>query len=493
MNAAKAPDPPYDIDVEQALLGCVMLDKINLGKVLDLKPEAFFDPVHQRAWRAVLKIAEDNKNVTYVTVGAMLQGDAGLLEVGGGAYLRSLCRAAPAMPNVRDYAQILADLASKRALIRLGEDLVQTCYVSPLDATPAMIVAEHQKQLERLEQGLTLDDRDGYVPFGQLIETELRKAERYAMGEKVDAILSYVDGFDELTGGMQADDFIVVAGRPGMGKTVSLTKKVLACARQGRPAIFFEFEMSRAQLGHRFISDWLFRTKQDNPLLFSYFRTGRVRGDHLEAAAKAQAELGELPIHVIDRAGLTIEQMTARADRIIQKAGKMGLVAVDYLQLVEAGDRYAGNKVAEVSEISGGLKKMAKRLHCPVVTASQLSRKVEDRPEKDRMPRMADLRETGAIEQDADIIEGLLRRVVYVERRKPEKNDPKRLDWLGEMDKYQNVLEVDVMKNRGGPTGSFECFVHIGAGAIRNVTKADEQAPEQVNMAMEFGIPDRRN
>lgn len=490
MNAAPAQEPPFNIEVEQALLGVCMIDRKAAAMVADLEAEAFYDPLHQRCWAAIRGLQERNKVATYVTVAAELTPDKGLEEVGGGGYLRSLCRAAPAMANVRDYGQIIADLASRRALIRAGEDLVQAAYVAPADATSTTILAEHRRQIEGIERGLALDERDGYLPFEAAITVELERAEAALNGDRPEAILTGITELDKLTGGLQSDDVAIVAGRPGMGKTIALEKLTLACARQGRPAVFFEFEMSRGQLVHRIMSDWLYQPGQGKPVEFSQFRRGTLTTEQLDTLAKARAELGRLPIHIFDRAGLTVEQMGARADRIFQKAGKMGLLAVDYLQLVTPGGRYAGDRYAEVSEVSGALKRLAKRLKCPVLTASQLSRRVEDRPEKDRMPRMPDLRESGAIEQDADIIAGLLRRAVYIAKREPKKTDARHLDWVAEMAEAETVLDVDVMKNRGGPTGTFQTHIHIGAGGIRDLENKDSGPPPA--LALEFGIPERR-
>jgi replicative DNA helicase len=253
-----------------------------------------------------------------------------------------------------------------------------------------------------------------------------------------------------------------------MGKSVLLSHVAKAAAMEGAPALLISLEMPREQNVQRLIADIDYDDHPDSPLHYTWFRRGSLRAEQLDRATRAGIRLRQLPLEIFDNSGVNVHQISALAERFAARQRKMGIVAVDYLQIVAPSDRYSGSKVQEVTEISNGLKSLAKRIGWPVIVGCQLNRLVEGRDIK--RPRLADLRESGAIEQDADVVMGLYRPAYYVEEQRPEygPTDPAWATWKAELDAVRNDLDIIVLKNRNGPTGSVKLHVEIAASAIRN-------------------------
>ncbi len=452
---------PYDIEVEQALLGAILVDNQALEKVSGtLKPEHFYDPLHQRLYEVMCATFERGGLVmTPLTLHAAMKADPGLQEVGGHAYLAGLAQAAPALPNVRDYARILHDLAVRRGLIAIGEDIVNTAYEAPHEKPPQAQIEEAEKALYRLSD--TARYGEGPLDFAESLKRAVDNAERAQLrGGKISGVATGFAELDGLLGGLQPSDLLILAGRPGMGKTSLATNMAFHAARafaqdmedgaevpRGAPVLFFSLEMAAQQLAARILSE---RTEIE----MWKIRNGKFSEAEWEKFVLTMQELSTLPLYIDDTGGISIAQIAARARRL-KREKKIGLVAIDYLQLIEPSRR-AENRVQELTEITKGLKALAKELNVPILALSQLSRGVDSRD--DKRPVLSDLRESGSIEQDADVVMFVYREEYYLKSREPEPGTPDHTKWLEKMERCHRKAEVLVEKHRHGATNKVELF-----------------------------------
>jgi replicative DNA helicase len=469
---------PYDVDIEQALLGAILVDNYSLERVSNLlKPEHFYDPLHQRLYEAIDRMWSKGHAVTPLTLKATMEQDAGLAEVGGQAYLVSLARAAPAIPNVKDYARILADLAMRRELIRLGEDIVNTAYEAPMDASPAEQIEEAEKALYRVAERSRFGE--GPVGFDAALSEAVRLAEQaLARGGHISGVPSGFTDLDSLLGGLHASDLIIIAGRPGMGKTSLATNMAFHAARlwakdkedqaepkRGAPVLLFSLEMAASQLSARILSE-------QTEIEMRKIRTGRFSDPEWERFVHTAQVLGDLPLYIDDTGGISIAQIAARARRL-KREKHIGLIVIDYLQLVEPSSRRFENRVQEISDVTKGLKALAKELSVPVVALSQLSRGVDNRD--DKRPILSDLRESGSIEQDSDVVMFVYREEYYLKSREPDAGTSDHADWLEKMERVHNRAEILVEKHRHGPTNKIELFFDERFTRFSNLAGPEER------------------
>ena len=451
---------PYDVDVEQALLGAVLIDNYALERVSNiLKPEHFYDPLHQRLFEAIERMWARGHAVTPLTLKSAMDKDEGLSEVGGQEYLVSLARAAPALPNVRDFARILAELAMRRELIRVGEDIVNTAFEAGADMTPQAQIEEAEKALYRVaERGRY---GEGPLGFEDALTAAVKQAEAaLARGGHISGVPSGFTDLDALLGGLHPSDLLIVAGRPGMGKTAFATNMAFHAARvwakdradgeeppRGAPVLLFSLEMAASQLSARILSE-------QTEIEMRKIRTGRFSDAEWDRFVQTAQRLADLPLYIDDTGGISIAQIAARARRL-KRERNIGLIVVDYLQLIEASRR-AENRVQEISEVTKGLKALAKELNLPVVALSQLSRGVDNRD--DKRPVLSDLRESGSIEQDADVVMFVYREEYYLKSREPDIGTSEHTQWMEKMERAHNRAEIMVEKHRHGPTNKIELF-----------------------------------
>lgn len=451
---------PYDVDVEQALLGAILIDNYALERASNkLKPEHFYDPLHQRLYEAIERMWAKGHAVTPLTLKAALEGDEGLAEVGGQEYLVSLARAAPALPNVRDFARILAELAMRRELIRVGEDIVNTAFEAGADMTPQSQIEEAEKALYRVaERGRY---GEGPLGFDAALTAAVKQAElALARGGHISGVPSGFTDLDSLLGGLHPSDLLIVAGRPGMGKTALATNMAFYCANvwakdkadgsespRGAPVLLFSLEMAASQLSARILSE-------QTEIEMRKIRTGRFTDSEWDRFVQTAQRLSDLPLYIDDTGGISIAQIAARARRL-KREKHIGLIVIDYLQLIEASRR-AENRVQEISEITKGLKALAKELDVPIMALSQLSRGVDNRD--DKRPVLSDLRESGSIEQDADVVMFVYREEYYLKSREPDIGSSEHTQWMEKMERAHNRAEVMVEKHRHGPTNKVELF-----------------------------------
>ena len=451
---------PYDVDVEQALIGAILVDNYALERVSNLlKPEHFYDPLHQRIYEAIERMWARGHAATPLTLKATMGDDEGLAEVGGQAYLVSLARSAPALPNVKDYARILADLAMRRELIRIGEDIVNSAYESPVDMTPAAHIEEAEKALYRVaEKGRY---GEGPLSFDMALSQAVASAEEaLSRGGHISGVPTGFSDLDSLLGGLHSSDLIIIAGRPGMGKTALATNMAFYAARlwakdkadaaepaRGSPVLLFSLEMAASQLSARILSE-------QTEIEMRKIRTGRFTDSEWDRFVRTAQVLGDLPLYIDDTGGISIAQIAARARRL-KREKHIGLIVIDYLQLVESSKRFE-NRVQEISDVTKGLKALAKELSVPVVALSQLSRGVDSRD--DKRPVLSDLRESGSIEQDADVVMFVYREEYYLKSREPEAGTADYDKWVEKLDRVHNRAEIMVEKHRHGPTNKIELF-----------------------------------
>jgi len=450
---------PYDIEVEQALLGAILVDNRAMERASALvKPEHFYDPLHGRIFETMSQMIErGGMVVTPLTLHSTMKADPGVLEVGGQAYFEGLRAAAPSIPNVRDFANILSDHYVRRSLIRIGEDIVNSAYDAPTEKTSKDQIAEAEKALYAVAE--TNKYGEGALDFHEALRRTVEGAERAAArGGRISGVTSGFTDIDNLLGGLQPSDLLILAGRPGMGKTALGTNMAFHAAKQymrdieasaefpsGAPVLFFSLEMAAQQLSGRILSE-------QTELEVWKIRNGRFTESEWEKFILTMQELSSLPLYIDDSGGISIAQIAARARRM-KREKNIGLIIIDYLQLVEPARRHE-NRVQEITEVTKGLKTLAKELNVPVLALSQLSRGVDARD--DKRPVLSDLRESGSIEQDADVVMFVYREEYYLKSREPDAGTPDHAKWMEKLERATNRAEVLVEKHRHGATRSID-------------------------------------
>jgi replicative DNA helicase len=463
----EAPTLPSNIEAEAALLGALMLDNRLVEDVqLKLRSDHFFEPLHGRIYDAILRMTDRNMIANPVTLRPLFDADEAMKEVGGPSYLAQLTGSGAAIIGARDFAQQIYDLALLRALVAVGRDMVEVALDTSEDVLPLDQIERAETELYKVaEQG----GGEGKVKaFAEATRVALETAEKALnSGGHLSGITTGFDSMNGKIGGMHRSDLMILAGRPGMGKTSLATNIAFAAAQRflrdqedgiepaksaGAPTAFFSLEMSADQLATRILAE------QSN-ISSENLRMGKISQAEFRNLARAAAELQSLPLYIDDTPGLTIAALRARARRLKRQKG-IGFIVVDYLQLLQGtGKSSDGNRVQEISEISRGLKQLAKELDLPVLALSQLSRAVEQR--EDKRPQLSDLRESGSIEQDADMVWFVFREDYYVNAKEPKRpmdgDDAKVFEaheqWMLDMQRVYGLAEVIVAKQRHGATG----------------------------------------
>lgn len=466
MNApVKIPDairPPEDVGLEQAVLGACFAHAALIDAVSGAcAPEDFFHEPHPAICAAIFALHADKVPVTPLTVAARLAADAALTDIGGRNYLAGMAMASPSV-GVVALARNLADMRLRREAIEASKECQEALCDPSLGIMEALRPA-----LEMADHAAGVLGKREFIPIKDAAASMLMRAEEAASGKQVVAATTGVRALDEAIGGLQGGDLVVYAGRPGMGKSALLMTSAMRTAMQGRPVLFFSLEMTQERLLQRVGCDLDFDENPAHPISYSWFRNGSAK--HADIGRLAEG-LRRLPdsLTIFENGSLTIQEIAALSRSHAARSASMGLIVIDYLQKVSAGDRYRGNRVQEVTEISGAAKALAMRLKWPVVVGAQLNRGVENRDEK--RPNLTDLRESGAIEQDADAVIGLFRPGYYVDKRKPAlgRMDPAYGAWEVEWEGNKNRLDLLVMKNRNGAEDSLSVFCDMRASAIRN-------------------------
>ena len=442
-------NPPQNISAEQAALGSMLLQEDAILHGVDiLRPEDFYKKSHQIIFKCILELFEKSRGVDLVTLTEELNRVNLLEEIGGVTYLTNLINSVPTAANIEYYIKIIEEKSILRNLINSATKIISMGYEEKEDAKILLDKAEHLI-FEVSERNLG----QSFVPIKELITDSYEKIEDlYHREEFITGVSSGFDEFDEITTGFQPSEFIVIAGRPAMGKTAfCMSVAQYASISQNTPVAIFSLEMSKSQLVQRMLCSEA-RIDAHN------LRKGRLAEKDWAPLSNAAGRLASAPIFIDDTAGITCLEIKAKARRL-KAQYNLGLVIIDYLQLISSSGRIE-NRQQEISEISRSLKGLARELNVPVIAVSQLSRAVEQRIE--RRPRLSDLRESGAIEQDADLVVFIYREEYY--KPKTEK---------------KGIAEVIISKQRNGPTGKVELTFVKEYAKFENLTRIPEEDSER--------------
>jgi len=451
---------PHNIEAEAALLGALMIDNRIAEEIqLKLRPDHFFEPLHARIYEQILRLIDRNMVASPVTLRPLFESDERMQEVGGPAYLAQLTGSAATIVGARDFAEQIYDLALLRALVGVGREMVERAMDTSDEIAPREQIEAAESALYRVaEEG----GAEGSVKtFGAATKLAIQMAEKALNSRSgLSGLTTGLESLNARTGGLQNSDLVILAGRPGMGKSALATNIAFNCARRwvqeeedgiepakraGAPVVIFNLEMSSDQLATRILAE-------QSGISSEMLRMGKISQQDFRNLARAAAELEHLPLYIDDTPALTIAALRTRARRLKRQRG-IGLVIVDYLQLLQGTGRGGNdqNRVQEISEISRGLKTLAKELNVPVLALSQLSRAVEQR--EDKRPQLSDLRESGSIEQDADMVWFIYREEYYLAARQPAEDHPDFPKWQEDMARAYGLAELLVAKQRHGATG----------------------------------------
>ncbi len=447
-NDAAPAAPPHHLEAEQALLGAILFDNETFNRITPkLEPRHFYDPVHGRIFAACAQTIASGHLADGLTMRERFAKDGALKDIGGASYLLTLLEhAAQLSVHAQEYAELIYDLALRRELIRVGNEIAELAENPPDDADATDIIEEAERALFGLaESGAS---SSGFSPFSRALATSIEAAAAaYESQSEVSGLSTGFADLDRMLGGLHGSDLIILAGRPSMGKTALATNIAYNVAKarldaqrsgdfenainKGGVVAFFSLEMSADQLATRLLADAA-EIESDR------IRRGKINKDEFERLSDKAAELQTLPLHIDETGAISIAQLMARARRLQRTIG-LDCIVVDYLQLVTSSSRKSDGRVQEVSEITQGLKALAKDLKAPVIALSQLSRQVENR--EDKRPQLSDLRESGSIEQDADAVLFVYRESYYLERAEPREATDEHFAWQRQLDEVRNQAE----------------------------------------------------
>ncbi|MGQ0675134.1 MAG: replicative DNA helicase [Rhodospirillales bacterium] len=471
--------PPRNLEAEQALLGAILMNNRAHERVSEfLRPEHFSDPANGKIYQAMTVLIDNRQIADVVTLKQLFERDEGLSQIGGVGYLARLAGSVVTVVNAEDYGRTIHDAYLRRELIDLGEQVVNRAHGADMELPAIDQIEQAEQQLYDL--ATTGETRGGFRPLNDAVKEAIVAAE--SAFKRAGHVVGVTTGFRDLDaklGGLHPSDLIVLAGRPAMGKSSLATNIAYNAARaridhgdgEGAVVGFFQLEMSAEQIATRLISE---RAEVASDRI----RRGDIRNEDFARIVEASQELHRLPLYIDDSPALSVSALRTRARRL-QRQRNLGLIVIDYLQLVSpTRGRINDNRVQEISEITRGLKTLAKELHVPVLALSQLSRAVEQR--EDKRPQLADLRESGSIEQDADVVMFIYREEYYHQRavptQRPEESTEKFNDrmqrWQERGDQVHNKAEIIIGKQRHGPTGTVSLFFD------GNFTKFGDLAPD---------------
>src|SRR6187401_1200521 len=476
---------PHNIEAEQSLLGAILVNNDAFYRVSDfLEPRHFFEPLHQTIFETASSLIRMGKVATPVTLKTFLPADTDIGGMTVGQYLARVAAEATTIINAQDYGRTVYDMSLRRDLIRIGEDMVNVAFDAPVDFTPRTQIEDAERQLYELAESGRYDG--GFQRFAQAITTAVDMAARaYQRDGSLSGIATGLRDLDTKMGGLQSSDLIIVAGRPGMGKTALATNIAynIAKAHRGETRAdghiatvdggivgFFSLEMSAEQLATRIIAE---RTGIPS----SHIRRGGITEADFETIKDVSIELQGLPFYVDETGGLSIAQLSARARRLKRQKG-LDVLVIDYIQLLQGSQRKASeSRVQEVTEITTNLKALAKELNVPIVALSQLSRQVENRD--DKRPQLSDLRESGSIEQDADVVLFVFREEYYLSNKEPRPGSDDHAKWMTEMAAVHGKAELIIGKQRHGPTGTVQLAFEAAVTRFADLSP-DDHLPERI-------------
>jgi replicative DNA helicase len=455
--------PPHNLEAEQALLGAILDDnQIFENACESLLPEHFFDPVNAHIFAAAGTLIERGQVADAVTLKTHLENDGALEDVGGTRYLARLLGSMVGRYNAAEYARIIRDLALRRELIAIGKEIVGRAYDPEMESDGGDQIEEAEQRLFELAD--TGRPESGFLDFATALKQAVDTADTAMKRDThITGVTCGLRDLDGMLGGLHNSDLVVLAARPSMGKTALATKIAFSAAKafhdsggtEGAQVAFFSLEMSAEQLANRLLAEQA-QVRSDK------IRRGEITMDDFNRFVEVTRELSAVPLFIDETPALSVAALRSRARRMKRQKG-LGLIVVDYLQLMQGSAR-SENRVQEISQITRGLESIAKELNLPVLALSQLSRAVEQRDPK--IPQLSDLRESGTIEQDADVVMFIYREEYYLARSEPKRRegeaDEKYMERIQQhkeqMATVHNEAEVHIAKQRHGPTGIVELF-----------------------------------
>jgi replicative DNA helicase len=450
---------PANIEAEQALLGAVLFDNAAYERLSDqLQSRHFYEPFHQRLFAAMEEYIRKGQLAEPIVLMERFKQDSAFQELGGLRYLADLVDRAPPAANAADYGRLVYDLALRRDLIRIGGEIALSANTDQEKTAKDQIEVAEQSLYTLAETG---QSSTGFVSFADALHGAVdMAAEAYSRDGGLSGVSTGLYDLDKMIGGLHPSDLVILAGRPSMGKSALAANIAFHVARNyaydlatdgskktssGGVVAFYSLEMSAEQLAMRILAE-------ASGVPSDRLRKGEINASEFGLVRDAALEIQQAPLYFDDTGGLSLAKLAARARRLKRQSG-LDLIVVDYLQLVTGGEgSRIDNRVQEVSMITQGLKALAKELAVPVIALSQLSRQVENR--EDKRPQLSDLRESGSIEQDADMVWFVYRESYYLGRAEPREGTPEHLQWQEDMDRVQNVAEVIIGKQRHGPIGT---------------------------------------
>jgi replicative DNA helicase len=449
---------PHNLEAEQALLGAILIHNEAFDRVSDfLNPEDFYEGLHGAIYEVMSKLLRAGKVATPVTLKSFLpESDLGGITLPN--YLIRLAKSATTIVNATEYGRMIHDLAQRRRLITLGEEVSARAYDAPVDDPPRVQIESAERALYALAETGRIEG--GFQSFSTALSTAIHMAgEAFRRDGGLSGIATGLVDLDQKLGGLQRSDLVILASRPAMGKTSLATNIAFNIARahaaektpegllktvNGGIVGFFSLEMSAEQLATRILAE-------QSGIPSHKIRRGEISQEEFGRLHRAVSEMQTVPLHIDQSGGISIAQLAARARRLKRQKG-LDVLVVDYLQLLSGAGRRTDNRVQELTEITTGLKALAKELDVPILALSQLSRQVESRD--DKRPQLSDLRESGSIEQDADVVMFIFREEYYLHSREPKPGTEEHLTWQSEMERVHGRAEIIIGKQRHGPTGT---------------------------------------
>ncbi len=452
------PALPHNIEAEHALLGCLLYDNFAYEKITDgLRAEHFFEPFHCRLFAALGRAIRQGRLADPILVQDEFKDDPAYNDLGGLSYLALLVDRAPPAVNAPDYARAIRETALRREMVRVGAEMTRAAVAGDEGRSSRELIEQAEQDLYALAE--TGQRQGGFIGFSEALAGAVNMAsEAYSRDGGLAGLATGLADLDGKLGGLHPSDLVIIAGRPSMGKTALATNIAFHVARNyswepqpdgsrktvsGGVVAFFSLEMSAEQLAMRLLAD-VSGVSSDR------IRKGEISAHEFGRVRDASLEIADSPLHIDATGGISMAKLAARARRLKRTSG-LDLIVVDYLQLV-TGDGHEENRVQQVSMVTQGLKALAKDLGVPVIALSQLSRQVENR--EDKRPMLSDLRESGSIEQDADVVMFVYREAYYLSRAEPRAGTPEHLAWQEQLAACEGMAEAIIGKQRHGPIGT---------------------------------------
>ena len=449
LDISKENQVPKNVEAEQTILGSILANNEIFDEITDqLDENYFFDPIHQKIYKIISNLISKGLLANPVTIKNFFNSKDELIEIGGIDYLIKLTKVSTTKNQIKYYSQLLSDLYIRRQLINISEETLEESKNKDLEISGTNILENTERKLfEIAERG---EFRRSFVTFRDALKETIDMATAaYKNDQGIVGVPSGLSDLDDRLGGLHKQDLLIIAGRPSMGKTALATNIAFNASLNIKKkdlktsVAFFSLEMSSEQLSTRILAEQS-RIKSND------IRRGKINQDDFERFIEASKNLETLPLHIDDTPAITISALSNRARRLKRKEG-LDLIVIDYIQLMKSSGYRNEGRVLEIAEITQGLKALAKELDVPVLALSQLSRQVEQR--EDKKPQLSDLRESGSIEQDADVVMFVFREQYYLEKQEPKPGTAEHVEWQERMSQIHNEAEIIIGKQRHGPTG----------------------------------------